>query len=212
MQTEKYVREYEHLSEKIQTFHHHVSVLRDLSDTIQKETINYLEIGCFAGGTACFMLGDPRVKVVSVDLGYPIREEVVKNNISTYTDRAKDHIYIKGNSRNKNTVDFVKEVVPEVDILFIDGDHTRQGVFDDFINYSPLVVENGYVVFDDYLDFQHSPEVHGAVNDIVSNLEGYDILGSLDNTYKAVPNGSDGRDRFLKLNEFIICKNGKRNL
>ena len=54
-------------------------------------------------------------------------------------------------------------------------------MLNDFYNYIGLVKSGGYIAFDDYLDFQYSPEVHGAVNEIVSklNTEEYDIIGTL---------------------------------
>ena len=193
----------------VRGFHSHVSILKDLSDSIDKDTITYLEIGCFAGATACLMLQDDRVEVVSVDLGYPVSEEEVQLNIKTKSSNSK-FTYIKGNSRNEDTISKVFDELGEkkVDILFIDGDHSRQAVFDDFNNYSPLVADGGYIVFDDYLDFQHSPDVYKAVNDLTDSLKGFDVIGSLDNIHGANPDGSDFRDRFSKLNEFIIRKHG----
>jgi cephalosporin hydroxylase len=37
----------------------------------------------------------------------------------------------------------------QLDMLFIDGDHTGSTPLDDFVNYSPFVREGGMVVFDD---------------------------------------------------------------
>lgn len=37
-----------------------------------------------------------------------------------------------------------------IDILFIDGDHTKDGCSADFKNYSYHVVEGGLIIFDDY--------------------------------------------------------------
>lgn len=37
-----------------------------------------------------------------------------------------------------------------IDVLFIDGDHTREGCYADFRNYGPHVVKGGFIVFDDY--------------------------------------------------------------
>ena len=105
-------------------------------------------------------------------------------NISTFK-------YFQGNSQDINIVNQIKSEINEVDFLFIDGDHTTNGVLNDFYNYIGLVKSGGYIAFDDYLDFQYSPEVHGAVNEIVSklNTEEYDIIGTL--TYDLLKDFTD---------------------
>ena len=44
----------------------------------------------------------------------------------------------------------------QIDLLFIDGDHTYEGVKKDYAMYSTLVKENGFIVFHDIC--QHDPE------------------------------------------------------
>jgi cephalosporin hydroxylase len=95
--------------------------------------------------------------------------------------------YVEGNSSETTVASQVKELMPQVDILFIDGDHRYQSVVNDFEIYSPLVTPNGYIVFDDYNDSEHSPEVQLAVDDIVKGLEGYEIIGTIENTLGARP-------------------------
>jgi hypothetical protein len=43
-------------------------------------------------------------------------------------------------------------LVPEVDFLFIDGDHSYEGVKKDFEMYSPLVKSGGLIAFHDIVD------------------------------------------------------------
>ena len=38
----------------------------------------------------------------------------------------------------------------ELDLLFIDGDHTLDGVKNDYVRYSKYVKKGGYIIFDDY--------------------------------------------------------------
>ena len=38
-----------------------------------------------------------------------------------------------------------------IDLLFIDGDHHKKAVMNDFRNYFKLVRSGGFIVFDDYL-------------------------------------------------------------
>ena len=44
------------VSNGVQTFHHHYHILYDIADSINKKEIKYVEIGCYAGGSACLML------------------------------------------------------------------------------------------------------------------------------------------------------------
>jgi cephalosporin hydroxylase len=109
--------------------------------------------------------------------------------------------YLKGNSQTYEMVNKLKELINEIDILFIDGDHSYQGVINDFLLYEELVKKGGYIVFDDYNDSQYSPEVKIAVNDIIPTIiEKYNIIGTLPNIFKARP------DTIIEGNNFIIQK------
>lgn len=89
---------------------------------------------------------------------------------------------------------------PWVDILFIDGDHSATAVKNDWALYSPLIRPGGFVVFDDYMDFQYSPEVHGAVNEIVATLDTtqWYVIGS--------PPHNPDEPEGSSFNEFVIYR------
>ena len=53
------------------------------------------------------------------------------------------------NSQIPETRDKVKEFCPEYDLIFIDGDHTYDGVKRDFELYKELLSPRGFVVFHD---------------------------------------------------------------
>lgn len=167
------------------TFHHHSHILYDLPI---KENGYYVEIGCYAGATACLMLQKKNINVVSIDLGYPIPPELVKQNVDMFNINKNHFNYIQGNSQTKVTKDKLKEITEHIDILFIDGDHSFDGVLKDFNLYQDMVSIGGWIVFDDYNDKTHSPEVKPAVDSIVKNISGYEIIGTFKNCFGARPN------------------------
>jgi predicted O-methyltransferase YrrM len=187
------------------TFHHHYHVLYDIANLYNPEdNINYLEIGCYGGGSACLLLQRPNTNVVSVDLGHPIPPEVVLKNVSVLNKHNNKYEYIQGDSKDINNFNKVKIIHNQVDILFIDGDHTYNGVKSDFELYSKLVKDGGYIVFDDYNDHVHSPDVKNYVDNLVENInDEYEIIGTIKNTWGARP--SDLVDG----NCFILRKKNK---
>ena len=185
-----------------QTMHHHYHILYDIASTYpENQLITYVEIGCYAGGSACLMLQRPNTNVISIDLGNPIHESVVHANVLKLNKYNNSYNYLKGNSQTHEMVDRLKELTNEIDILFIDGDHSFQGVINDFILYENLVKNGGYIVFDDYNDAQYSPAVKPAVDSLIPSIElSYNIIGTLPNTFGARP------DTLIEGNDFIIQK------
>ena len=183
------------------TFHHHYHILYDLSKEFNPQPINYVEIGCYAGGSACLMLQRPNTNVISIDLGHPISPDIVKRNVSKFNKLGNSYTYLQGNSQTTEMVNRLTDVVDNIDILFIDGDHSYQGVMNDFSLYHNLVKPGGYVIFDDYNDYEHSPEVKPAVNDLVNQISiQYEIIGVIPNLYNAYPS------ELKEGNEFVIKK------
>lgn len=184
-----------------QTMHHHYHILYDIANTYPKKTnITYVEIGCYAGGSACLMLQRPNTNVISIDLGYPINEEIVYNNVSKLNKHNNSFNYLKGDSQTQEMVNRLKELTNEIDILFIDGDHSYQAVINDFKLYEGLVKNNGYIVFDDYRD-EGCPGTKVAVDEIVEVFKDrYINIGTLPNTFGARP------DTLTEGNDYIIQK------
>ncbi len=167
------------------TFHHHYHILLDMANTYPVDyNLTYLEIGAYAGGSACLMMNRPNTTIISIDLGWPIDPETVLKNVWSFNKHGNNYSYIKGNSNSIDTINRVKDV--NVDILFIDGDHSYYGVWNDFLNYSNLVKPNGYIVFDDYNDYEHSPMVKSAVDHIANQIRNdYEIIGTFKNIHNA---------------------------
>lgn len=164
------------------SFHNHYHILYDICSSIENDNISYLEIGTYAGGSVSLVSSHEKVKnVVSIDLGKPLSKEVPIRNVEKFKNKNCEYRYFEGNSLDKEIKKSVKDYIGLVDILFIDGDHSYDGVINDFINYNDLVKPGGYIVFDDYMDNVYSPKVKDAVDNIVLNfLNGdYEIYGSL---------------------------------
>lgn len=79
--------------------------------------------------------------------------------------------YISGNSQNLETFEAVNKLVEEcsVDILFIDGDHSKHGCLADYDRYRQFVVSGGLVVFHDICE--HAPETGCEVKKVWDKLK-----------------------------------------
>ena len=71
---------------------------------------------------------------------------------------------MRRDSHDPRTLEEVRRILGDekVDFLFIDGDHTYEGVKRDFEMYSPLVKEGGIVAFHDICP--HPPETKCEVS------------------------------------------------
>uniref|UniRef100_A0A6C0LYG2 Methyltransferase n=1 Tax=viral metagenome TaxID=1070528 RepID=A0A6C0LYG2_9ZZZZ len=160
-------------------FHHIVLYIKDY---IMKEKCkNYLEIGTHYGHSICNMLQSKyNSKYIGIDIfkrwgnsKITNMEKLANDNVKKFNINNYECKLLKANSQTKSTIDLVKEYFPEgIDLLFIDGDHSYNGIINDFNNYFPLVNKGGYIVFDDYLPYKvgnHERESPKAINKIVSN-------------------------------------------
>ena len=184
------------IANDVPTFHHHYHILFDIANTFGDNKINYVEIGAYAGGSSCLMLQRLNTTIISIDLGEPMPKAVVFENIIEYKNNNNYYKYIQGNSQIIETKNQVIETLSnsrvlgytnKIDILFIDGDHSFNGVLADFNMYCDLVAVGGFIVFDDYNDIVYSPEVKKAVDSILPSLVDYEVIGTLDNTLEAYP-------------------------
>lgn len=173
-----------------------------LGKSLVPEPYNVLEIGTKFGGT--FYVWNKLVQAhgagmcISVDLADGIHggvpaEEMDKRDL-WFHERFDNCHFIRGNSHNQ----YVKVKVLNIlhkgeifgdnsenmfDLLFIDGDHSYEGVKEDFEMYSPLVKSGGYIVFHDIIDSQRHREREVFVslfwNEIKHDprFESFEIIG-----------------------------------
>jgi predicted O-methyltransferase YrrM len=127
-----------------------------------------LEIGTDLGGTLYLWcrLAEPDATIVSVDLPAAAfgraDAEAVEPTLRSYACANQALHLLRADSHELSTRQRVGEVLGErpVDLLFVDGDHSYEGVKADFELYAPLVREGGLIVLHDILP-----------NEIASNCE-----------------------------------------
>jgi cephalosporin hydroxylase len=129
-----------------------------------------LEIGTANGGTLFLFsrVASQSATMISVDLpGGPFGGGYPESRIPLYKSFAlpnqQIHL-IRANSHDRGTLEQVKAVLggEQIDFLFIDGDHSYEGVKMDFEMYSRLVKKGGLMAFHDIV--VGAPESVGEVN------------------------------------------------
>lgn len=122
-----------------------------------------LEIGAGEGGTLMLlaMAAAPDATIISVDLphgafgGGPSWKGIYFERFAVSSQRM--HL-LRVNSHAPTTLQRVREILADrqLDVLFIDGDHTYRGVKADWEMYGPLVARDGLVGLHDIV--LHPPE------------------------------------------------------
>lgn len=113
---------------------------------------NVMEIGSHRCGTLHVLGHHTSGKLISID----------ENKFDTrkyqehFLTRARHALLIAGDSKQPDTKQKALTALAgePLDLLFIDGDHSRAGVRGDYDLYAPLVKAGGFVVFHD-IDPQH---------------------------------------------------------
>ena len=150
---------------------------------------NYMEIGTHNGGSMSMVAANPSVEhAVGIDLFENVYDETKHYDTNRYKlysyfrrdnlslqktikniDAVKAHFgsnteteFIVGNSFFDETEKSVSDLEKEFDLIFIDGDHTYEGVRNDFQRYKKFLSPHGYILFDDY----HHPDVKRFVDSI----------------------------------------------
>lgn len=108
------------------------------------------EIGTFKGGTTiCFCLAAPvNAKIVTIDINITREKQRL---LKDFTKKGQKITSLRGDTRRLSTYlktqyEFRGE---DIDFLLIDGDHSLEGVMNDYVRYSPLVRKGGTIIFHD---------------------------------------------------------------
>jgi cephalosporin hydroxylase len=139
---------------------------------------NILEIGVYGGGSFamwCYLASGKKIGIDSGSIGGPIHQRV-----NDFRSRFAEVSVLKGDSHDPIIKQEVLNILDGegLDFLFIDGDHSLEGVKLDYEMYSPLVAKGGWVGFHDvtesayhknmnaggsaqhWLDLQHPRKIH----------------------------------------------------
>ncbi len=123
-----------------------------------------LEIGTANGGTLFLLcrLAESDARIMSIDLpegkfggGYPEWKIPMYHRFATSDQELE---LLRGDSHRLETLQRVETFFQkeELDYLFIDGDHSYEGVKQDYEMYSPLVRKGGLIVFHDIVEHPDS--------------------------------------------------------
>tara|TARA_R110000765_G_scaffold376691_3_gene467421 strand:+ start:1362 stop:2006 length:645 start_codon:yes stop_codon:yes gene_type:complete len=151
--------------------------LRNFKYKMGEDCKVYCEIGVLYGGSMILMM-DMEFPCLHIGIdpftGYygksfdPHRNidltnhfDIASENINKNNSFFQKWKLIKGNSE-----DVHEKITEEIDLLFIDGNHTKKGVQLDFLDYKNKIRQGGFIIFDNY-DDRNWREVRPAVDEII---------------------------------------------
>lgn len=164
---------------------HSVPVYVASSTNENKRFFAHVEIGTLFGGSVLAKLesldlANKKHTVIAIDpldsfygqdvdpsSGYPISEEIVWKNINNLGKNDSQIQLVKAYSNSLTAYDLLSDF--GVLTVFIDGDHSYQGVKSDWEIYSKFVEPGGFVIFDDYGEASW-PDVTRFLDDLSRNL------------------------------------------
>lgn len=128
-----------------------ITEIRSLLERVQAlGARRVLEIGTFEGGTLALLaqVAAPDARILSLDINY------YDYRLHSYPRLARARQVIKcinADTHRRETLAAVNHWLGKdrLDVLFIDGDHSYEGVKADFEMYSPLVRTGGLIAFHD---------------------------------------------------------------
>lgn len=181
-------RLYEHFDKKNQSpkmvrrelgFHDQVKLLGFVAISVEHVSGDFLEIGVWKGKSLSLLSSfcqHPK-RVLGVD---PLRLPGQLEDFSYFYKNLLQGIgFVRGFS--EQSFENVLKFSDRYSLIHIDGGHSFNHVLTDFLLYEKLLCPGGVIVFDDYGDFNSSPEVKPAVDYIVSSgwAKDFDVLGQL---------------------------------
>lgn len=152
----------------------------ELAKMVKEQNCKYImEIGTYRGGTLFVFsqLAAPRATVISLDFHFSLLGKMYgalqKPLLRKFVRNGKSLFLLRQNSHLPQTLKVVRDLLQghELDFLFIDGDHTYEGVREDFLMYSQLVRESGLIAFHDVAESGGSREVQRLWSELKPNYQ-----------------------------------------
>lgn len=146
-----------------------------------------VEIGTYKGGTLFIWsrLNPSAKKIISIDLpggqyggGYSDKRIKLYRHFCHDRKNTEMH-FIRANSHLRSTFESLKEILngQTIDFLYIDADHTYNGVKTDFDMYSQLMSPGGIIGFHDIRNMKNNYQVWQFWNDIKGDYNYSEIVG-----------------------------------
>lgn len=159
------------------SFHNEIKLLGYFSHLFRNAPGAIIEIGVWKGKSLTLMkrMSLPEQIIIGIDpLGLPGQRHdfsIFKENF--FADAIFFDLYSEAAFVNVSSLGY------KCKLLHIDGGHKKENVALDFLLYSRLVSSGGLIVFDDYGDKLHSPEVGPTIDMLADNgyFSDFDILG-----------------------------------
>lgn len=137
--------------------------IKDLASFVQKQKPSVIvEIGTKYGGTFMIWNEISDGLKISIDLtdgihGGVSHDDVVNRDNFFKKKYGENCVFINGNSHDISTYEKLLGILngKKIDFLFIDGDHTYEGVKSDFNMYNTLVKKGGHIAFHDINDSEN---------------------------------------------------------
>ena len=180
--TSSYQKVYDEMSPKYMartelSFHDQVKLLGYLCIETYHLPGDVLEIGVWKGKSLALLerLSPRNTKIIGVD---PCEIEGQRQELREFIIKLIPNAIVLVNYSERAVKD-VTSNSQAFKILHIDGGHLEHHVWTDFLLYSKFMVKGGYVIFDDYNDEKHSPEVKIAVDDMFRKglFNGFNVIG-----------------------------------
>jgi predicted O-methyltransferase YrrM len=152
-----------------------------------------LEIGSNYGGTS-FGLCHLYEYVISIDIKHHDNFDKIKTQFPNYN-------YIISDSKSNDTVNYIKSLGIKFDFIFIDGDHSYNGVKNDYEKYKQFLADDGYMAFHDIIKSEETEKYDIYVSKFWNEIKPY-----YKKNYEFIVDKKD--DSYRKDNEFHqILKN-----
>lgn len=139
---------------------------------------NIMEIGSYLGGNFYVMCKLSNPSGLKISLDWPLcQDQIVQiklNNAYAKMKSFADDVYlVHTDSHQIESKNQISSILGEekLDFLFIDGDHTYDGVKQDFEMYSPFVKKGGYIAFHDINDTEYHTQLNCHVSKFWNELD-----------------------------------------